>query len=76
MVPPRLLADGGGDDVGDGLAIESLLGGQRLVEATAEREDVGSLGLSTGFPRACSGLMHEAVPMMMPSAVPLVGVGD
>ena len=33
-----------------------------------------SVCLSTGFPRACSGLMYEAVPRMAPKAVPLVNV--
>ncbi len=28
-----------------------------------------SVRLSIAFPRACSGLMYEAVPMMAPSAV-------
>ena len=34
-----------------------------------------SVRLSTGFPRACSGLMYEAVPRIVPSAVPFVSVG-
>ena len=35
-----------------------------------------SLRVSTALPRACSGLMYDAVPMIAPSAVPLVTVGD
>ena len=31
---------------------------------------------STGLPRACSGLMYAAVPMTVPTAVPLVRVGE